>query len=106
MNDHQGNIGNHKNTILVRLCKIGNNRDPDGSDSIKNPPAVQETWVGKTLEVGMATHYSILAWRIPWTEEPVGYSSWGRKESDTTERLSTQHTGEEEGVKFPVGRDQ
>ena len=36
----------------------------------------------------MATHSSILAWRIPWTEEPGGlYSPWGRKESDTTERL-------------------
>ena len=35
----------------------------------------------------MATHSSILAWRIPWTEEPEGYSPWGRKESDTTERL-------------------
>jgi len=39
------------------------------------------------LEKEMATHSSILAWRIPWTEEPGGYSPWGRKESDTTERL-------------------
>ena len=36
------------------------------------------------LEKGMAIHSSILAWRIPWTEEP-GYSPWGHKESDTTE---------------------
>ena len=38
----------------------------------------------------MATHSSILARRIPWTEEPAGYSVWGRKESDTskvTERM-------------------
>ena len=35
----------------------------------------------------MATHSSILAWRITWTEEPGGYSTQGRKESDTTERL-------------------
>ena len=35
----------------------------------------------------MATHYSILAWRIPWMEEPGGLQSAGRKESDTTERL-------------------
>ena len=35
----------------------------------------------------MATHSSILAWRIPWTEEPGGLQSTGRKESDTTERL-------------------
>jgi len=40
------------------------------------------------LEKEMATHSSILAWRIPWTEEPgVGYSPRGGKESDTTERL-------------------
>ena len=37
----------------------------------------------------MATHSSILAWRIPWTEEPGGLQSWGRKESDTIERPST-----------------
>ena len=35
----------------------------------------------------MATHCSILAWRIPWTEEPSGYSPRDRKELDTTERL-------------------
>ena len=35
----------------------------------------------------MATHSSILAWRIPWTEELGGLQSTGRKESDTTERL-------------------
>ena len=44
---------------------------------IKNLPAVQETQVqslgqGDTLEKGMATYSSILAWRIPWTEEPGG----------------------------------
>ena len=31
----------------------------------------------------MAPHSRILAWRIPWTEEPGGYSSWGRRESET-----------------------
>ena len=40
------------------------------------------------LEKGMATHSSILAWEIPWTEEMGGYSPWGHKESDTTERLT------------------
>ena len=33
----------------------------------------------------MATHSSILAWKIPWTENLVGYRPWGHKESDTTE---------------------
>ena len=42
---------------------------------VKNLPVVQETWVQSLgqedpLEKGMATHSSILAWRIPWTEEP------------------------------------
>ena len=44
---------------------------------VKNSPAVQEAWVQSpgwedTLEEGLATHSSILAWRIPWTEEPGG----------------------------------
>ena len=47
---------------------------------VKNLPAKQETWVQSlgwedTLEKGMATHLSILAWRIPWTEEPGGLQS-------------------------------
>ena len=49
---------------------------------VKNLPALQETWVqplGREdpLEKGMATHYSICAWRIPWTEEPGGLQSMG-----------------------------
>jgi len=49
---------------------------------VKNLPAVQETWVWSLgledpLEKGMATHFSILAWRIPWTEEPAGPKSMG-----------------------------
>ena len=44
---------------------------------VKNLPAMQETWVQSLgrenpLEKGMATYSSILAWRIPWTEEPGG----------------------------------
>ena len=50
----------------------------------------QETHVGSLgweviLEEGMATHSSILAWQIPWTEEPDGLQSMDHKESDTTE---------------------
>ena len=40
------------------------------------------------LEEEMATHSSILAWRIPWTEEPGGLQSMGHKDSDMTERLT------------------
>ena len=62
------------------------------AQKVKNLPAMQETQVQSLgqedlLEDSMATHSSILAWRIPWTEELAGHSSWGRKESDTTERL-------------------
>ena len=59
--------------------------------TVKNLPAVQETQVRflggeDALEKGMATHTSILAWRIPWTEKTGGlYSPWGHKELDTTE---------------------
>ena len=42
------------------------------------------------LEEGMATHSSILAWRIPWAEEPVGYSPGDHKGSDHLKQLSTR----------------
>ena len=50
------------------------------SKTVKNLPAMQETWVQSLgwedpLEKGMATHSSLLAWRIPWTEEPGGLQS-------------------------------
>ena len=52
----------------------------------KNLPAMQKTWVGKIpLEEGIATHSSILAWRIPMDRILAGYSPWGLKESGTTE---------------------
>ena len=82
---------------------------------VKNPSAMQETCVQSLgqedpLEKGVATHSSILAWRIPWTEEPGGlqsrglkesdgqksladYSPWGLKESDMIERL-TKHAAQ------------
>ena len=51
---------------------------------------MQETQVHQEDPLGeaTATHSSILAWIIPWTEEPGGYSPWGHKELDTTERLT------------------
>ena len=60
---------------------------------VKNLPAMQKTWVQSLgqedlLEKEMATHFSILAWRIPWTEEPGGLQSVGSKESDTPELTS------------------
>ena len=65
---------------------------------VKNLPAMQETQVQSLgwedpLKKEMATHSSILAWRIPWTEEAGGYSPKGCKESDTTELEATNtHT--------------
>ena len=62
---------------------------PSGS-TVKNPPAMQEPqemWVRSLgqedpLEEGMATHSSILAWRIPWTEEPGRLQSIGSQRAD------------------------
>ena len=50
----------------------------------KNLPAMQETWFRSLdwedpLEKGMATHPSVLAWRIPWTEEPGGLQRAGHR---------------------------
>ena len=57
---------------------------------VKNVAAMQETRVQSLgqedpLEEGMATHSGILAWRVPWTEEPGGLQPWGHKQSDMTE---------------------
>ena len=68
---------------------------------VKNPPAMRENWVRSLgwedpLEKGLATHPSVLAWRIPWIEQPGRlHNLWGHKESDTTKRLSlsrAEHT--------------
>ena len=57
---------------------------------VKNPPARQETQIRSlgqedTLKKEMATHSSILAWEIPWTEESGGLQSMGSQEMDTTQ---------------------
>ena len=69
---------------------------PIGSDSKESPPAVQGSWVqslgqDNPLEEGMATHSSILAWRMLQTRGAWGTSLWGHKELDKTEWL-TLHT--------------
>ena len=61
---------------------------PGGSDG-KDSPTMQETWVRflgweDPLEKGLATHFSIPAWRIPWTRSVAGYSPWDQKESGMT----------------------
>ena len=69
------------------------------TQEVKNRQVMQETQVSSLgqedpLEKGMATHSSILAWRIPWIESMVGCSPWGHKESDMTEYI---HSEKEEG---------
>ena len=61
-----------------------------GGSVVKNLPAKQETRVESLHreEKEMATHSSILAWRIPGTEEPGGLQSMGSQESDTTWQLN------------------
>ena len=63
---------------------------------VKNPPAMWETLLRSlgwedSLEEGMATHSSILAWRSTMDKGACGYSPWGHKESDmTVSKRSTQ----------------
>ena len=58
---------------------------------VKRLPTMWEAWVQylgweHLLEKEMAIQSSILAWKIPWMEDLVGYSPWGRKELDTTKQ--------------------
>ena len=64
---------------------------------VKNPRAMQEIGVQSLgrddpLEKGLATLSSILAWRIPWTEEPGGLQSMGSQRVGHTEQLTHTHT--------------
>ena len=67
------------------------------AQTVKNLSAMQEIWVPllggeDPLEKGMATHPSILSWRIPWTQKPGGlYSPWGRKRFGLIEQLTHSH---------------
>ena len=77
--------------IGVEIFSIGNNSQRASllAQLVKNLPAMQETRVrfqgqGDPLEKEMATHSSILAWRIPWTEETGRLQSMGSQESDMT----------------------
>ena len=61
--------------------------------TVKSLPVIQETWVQSLghedhLEKEMATHSSILFWRISWMEGLAGYSPWSHKQLDTTEPLT------------------
>ena len=63
---------------------------------VKNLPAIRETWVQsldceETLEKGMATHSSTLAWEIPRTEKPGRPQSMWSQELDMTKQLNHHH---------------
>ena len=63
------------------------------AQTVKNLPAMQQTWVQSLgwedpQEKGMTTHFSILAWRCPCTEEPSGLQSMGSQRMDTIECLT------------------
>ena len=81
-----------KLTLIVYKLK-GLQSSPSSlvAQMVKNPPAMRETWVRALgwedpLEERMATHSSILVWRIPWPEEPGGLQSTG---SQSRTRLSS-----------------
>ena len=63
----------------------GDARDPGSVPGSGRPP----------LELEMAAHSSILAWEIPWTEEPGGLQSLDCRESDVTEQLDTEQVAEQ-----------
>ena len=68
--------------LKLYLLKVVIPRDSPEVQTVKNLPAMQETWVQSLvwedpLEKGMATHSSILAWRIPWAKEPSELQSIG-----------------------------
>ena len=76
--------------FVLRHTRI-HDRDFPGGAVVKHLPAIQETQETEVQSLGqedpqekeMATHSSILAWKIPWTEEPGGLLPGGRKVSDT-----------------------
>ena len=88
-------IPERKETNKVRDGLPGRPRWASGKETAASAgdteTGVQSLGREDPLEEGTATHSSILAWRVSWTEEPGGYGPWGRKESDTAEYVYT-HT--------------
>ena len=58
---------------------------PANAGDVRDASSIPSLGQEEPLEEGMATHSSILAWSIPWAEEPGGLQSVGLQESDTTE---------------------
>ena len=88
---HLGSQNSRTGTLSLGTVSLF--RTPLAAQKANSPPAMQETWVWfrgqeDPLGKGMATHSSIGAWEIPWTEEP---SPRGHTESGTTEELTHTH---------------
>ena len=85
-----------KSRTQFSLCHICMSWASLVAQMVKHLPAMQETRVGSlgwedSLEKEMAIHSSILAWRIPWTEEPGRLQSMGLQKLDTTYQLNHHH---------------
>ena len=74
---HTGGRGNPPHIHTHTGFPYPSDSKESAGNAVRNPPATQEAWVRSLgwkdpLEQGTSTHFSILAWRIPWTEEPGG----------------------------------
>ena len=90
------NILSKKVKSVSQVLEIENFKNFVLAQVVKNLPTMQETWVQSlggevSLEKGKDIHSNILAWRVPWTEEPGGLQSMGVAKSLT--QLSDLHSG-------------
>ena len=99
---HQNHTSHHMQKLaLIKLAGF------PGCSVVNNPPALQETWVQSLgredpPEKKMASHSSVLAWEIPWTEEPGRLQSMGSQKSQT--RLRDKATIIEENITWAQER--
>ena len=95
-NDSWRRLTELTNSYYTHCCDLLQLRTSLVVQTVKNLPAMQETWVQSLgqedpLEKGMATHSSILVWRIPWTEEPDRLQSMGSQRVGRDWRTNTFH---------------
>ena len=87
-----------RNSLQFRIIHTNLTRLPWWLKMVKNLPAMLETWVWSVgqedpLEKGRATHSGVLAWESHGQRSLAGYSPWGPKEPDMTERLTESYCG-------------
>ena len=93
----------HRVVIEARIGR-GNSEGMEASWQLRKISLIIKFPCLLTLEKGMATHSSILAWRSPWTQETDRLQSMGSQESDSTERLCTHTYTANLSSSFPKGR--